>query len=164
MKHMRRSPIARSRRARRQGGFSLLEIAIALPIIAILLLIVVEGVWTYAQRTDIRDSAEEGAHLAAGNFGTPAQIGQAVCDSLEVEFGATKPRVTLTPGAQNGTKGDTASITVQRSVNTLTGLIEGLFLEGGLSSTAEFTLTRPENGSAQWWADGRETTYLCPQS
>lgn len=135
-----------------------------LPIVAIVMLIIVEGTWTYAQRSDIRDSAQEGAHLAAGNFGTPAQVGQAVCDSLEVEFGATKPRVTLTPGGIEGIAGDTATITVQRSVNTLTGLIEGLFLEGGLHSTVEFTLTRPETGSAQWWADGRETTYLCPQS
>lgn len=151
----------RTARVRRQRGITLVELAVILPIAAIVLLVVIEGVWAYAQHTNVRNSAEEGARLAAANFGTPAQIGAQVCDTLDVEFRASKPRVVLTPGDGAGIDGDVAEITVRRSLSTLTGIFEGLFLDAGVSSTVEFTLKRPASGSAQWWNGGAPTTYRC---
>ncbi len=83
--------------------------------------------WAFAQHTNVRESAEEGARLAAANFGTPAQIGAQVCDTIDTEFRATKPRVVLTPVRGEGVEGDIAEITVRRSMSTLTGIFEGLF-------------------------------------
>ncbi len=157
-RHRRTGSITRPEHER---GITLVELAVVLPIAALVLLVLIEGAWAYAQHSNVRDSAEEGARLAAANFGTPAQIGAQVCDTIDSELRATQARVILTPGRGDGVEGDVAEITVRRSINTLTGIFEGLFLDAGVTSTVEFTLKRPESGTAQWWNGGQASTFAC---
>ncbi|MFQ5555381.1 MAG: TadE/TadG family type IV pilus assembly protein [Acidimicrobiia bacterium] len=146
-----------------ERGITLTGLAVVLPIVALALLLLTEGVWAYAQRSNLEDGAAEGARLAAANFGTPAQVGQQVCHALDLEFGAANPRVTFTPRSGEGSAGAAAEITVRRSVDTLTGLLEGVFIESGLSATVPFTLAESGAGVAQWWNDGQPSSYVCPE-
>ena len=160
---MRKRVRSKARRVRSSDhGISLVELAAILPIIALLLLAGVEATWAFAQQSAVNDSANEGARLAAANFGTPTQVGLQVCDVLDSEVSRTRPRVTLIPLSLEGQAGDVAEIEVQRGHHTLTGFLDGLFLGNGLTSTVEFELERPESGTAQWWNDGQPSTFVCP--
>ena len=149
--------------AHEERGASLPGFVVMMSVALIAVLLVAEGVWAFSQRSNLQDGAEQGAILAAANFGTPAQVGLAVCDALDLEFGAAPPRVTFVPGGGEGRAGADAEIVVRRSVDTLTGVLDGVFVGSGLSATVPFTLAQPESGVAQWWNDGQPTSYLCPQ-
>jgi Flp pilus assembly protein TadG len=149
---------------RDERGASLVEFALVLPLLVVLLFGIIEASWAFAQQNDVRHGAREGARLATVDFGNVATIAQEVCDRMDVVYPSETPTVTLTPilpGA--GGLGDTAQITVSSSPGSLTGVIDAVF--GGLtmSSTIEFRLEQPTDGTAaQWWAGGAGGTFTCP--
>ena len=150
---------------RDERGASLVEFALVLPLLAILLFGIIEASWAFAQQNDVRHGAREGARLATVDFGNVATIGQEVCDRMDIVYPSETPTVTLTPILPGtGRLGDSASITVSSSPDSLTGVIDAIF--GGLtmSSTIEFRLEQPieETDVAQWWNGGAGGSFTCP--
>src|SRR5687768_5261332 len=86
------------------AGQSLVELALALPILVLLLLGVVDGARAYYYAGVVANSAREGAVYAARNgAATVAQVTQRACDSSGiVEFGTTCPGLAVTCSFANG--------------------------------------------------------------
>ncbi len=143
-----------------ERGASLVEFALLLPLLIVLIFGIIEASWAFAQHNDIRHGAREGARLAAVDYGNLAQVGQEVCDRMDLVYPATNPQVTLTPQGADGNIGGLGQVTVQGNLRTLTGLLDGFFGGIQLRSTVEFRLEQPVGASdvAQWWGGG---TYTC---
>ena len=69
---------------RREQGASLVEFAVILPLLVMLIFGVIEASWAFAQHNDVRHGAREGARLSAVDHGTLPQIGQEVCDRMDL--------------------------------------------------------------------------------
>jgi hypothetical protein len=140
-------------RSLRERGAALVELAIALPILMLILFGVVEFGVTYNDFISIRDGVRQGAREGAvGNFGPAASTG-APChltgagtasDNIkrlmcltksEIGLDSTKVRVKVLSGAPafSGTgsfaKNDSLIVCAQYPVDAITGLI-GQFIDG----------------------------------
>ncbi len=144
---------------RDERGANLVEFAIVLPLLVVLLFGIIEASWAFAQQNDVRHGAREGARLAAVDFGNVNTIATEVCNRMDVVYPSKTPTVTLTPLTGSGVLGDTATITVSSSPDSLTGVIDALLGNLTMTSTIEFRLEQPASGSAQWWAGG---SFTCP--
>jgi len=86
------------------AGQSLVEVALALPLLLVLLLGIADGARAYRVAAMVANGAREGANFAA-RTGTAsvAQVTQRACDSTAlVEFGNPCPGLTVTCTSQNG--------------------------------------------------------------
>lgn len=145
-----------------EQGRSLLSIAAIVAVSAVVVVGLLEFSWFVFQNRNVNDAAEEGARLAAGNFGTPTQIGQQVCDSIDIKHPTAAPEIILRPSGSNaGIQGDRAEITVTSRNSSMTGVLDPIFGRVTLQSTISFELTRPPQGQAIWWADGQTSTHVC---
>ena len=154
--HEHRSPRENER------GSNLIEFALVLPVLLVLLFGIIEASWAFAQQNDVRHGAREGARLAATDYGTVATIAGEVCARMDIVYPSKTPTVTLTPIAGTGELGDTATITVSTSPDSLTGLSNAIFGSLTLDSTIEFRLEQPITGTAAWWNGGGGGTFTCP--
>lgn len=144
---------------RDEQGASLIEFALILPILLLLVFGIIEASWAFAQHNDVRYGAREGARLAAveDTWGV-GQIGQQVCDRMDVVYPATSPEVTLSAASGSGDIGSLARITVESPYETMTGFLDGIFGGITLRSTVEFRVEQPYSGSSAWWGGG---SYTC---
>jgi Flp pilus assembly protein TadG len=147
---------------RDERGASLIEFALVLPLLVLLLFGIIEASWAFAQQNDVRHGAREGARLAAVDYGTANAIATEVCDRMDLVYPTKNPTITLTPLGGSGELGDTAQITVSSSPDSLTGVVDGFFGSLTMSSTIEFRLEQPIDGTAQWWGGGGGGTVTCP--
>ena len=109
-----------------QAGQSLIEIALALPVLLLLLLGVADGARAYYYAGIVANGAREGANFAARNAtATQAQVTQRVCDAMGITtFGSACPHLTVTC---NGSNGD-ATIVAVYNVSLITGsIVESAF-------------------------------------
>src|SRR5439155_2146562 len=81
-----------------QAGQSLIEVALALPILLVLLLGLADGARAYYYAGVVANGAREGANYAAHNgSATRAQVTQRVCDAMGLAtFGSPCPGLTVT--------------------------------------------------------------------
>ncbi len=86
------------------AGQSLIEVALALPVLLMLLLGLVDGARAYYFAGVVASAAREGANYAARNeMATLAQVTQRACDSTGmVAFGNACPGLTVTCASANG--------------------------------------------------------------
>jgi Flp pilus assembly protein TadG len=106
---------------RDQRGQSLIEAALALPMLLLLLLGVVDGARGYYYAGLIANAAREGANYAARNAtATRAQVTQRACDSTGLaSFGNACPGLTATCTVANGD----ASVEVRYDFSLITASI-----------------------------------------
>jgi len=104
-----------------QAGQSLIEVALALPILLILLLGLVDGARAYYYAGIVANGAREGVNFAARNGGaTLAQVTQRACDATGMApFGTSCPGLTVTCDA---TTGD-ATVRVSYSFSLITASV-----------------------------------------
>jgi Flp pilus assembly protein TadG len=108
------------------NGQSLIEVALALPVLLVLLLGVVDGARAYYYAGALSNAAREGANYAARNSGaTRAQVTQRACDSTGmVAFGSPCPGLAVTCTVTNGN----ATVEVTYNFALLTAsLVESAF-------------------------------------
>ena len=88
----------------RDDGQSLIEVALALPILLILLLGIVDGARAYYYAGIVASGAREGASFAARTpTATVALVTQRVCDATGMQsFGTACPGLTVTCDSTNG--------------------------------------------------------------
>lgn len=151
-------PELHSRRGRADSGAALFEFAIVAPLLILLLLGVIELGWLFAQMNEIRHVAQEGARWGAVSRPEIDGVGSEDWGDLSARAcgAANLPgptSVVVTGSEGGGAKGDTASITVTASVQSLTNLaIIDTFLPSTLTNTATFRLEQPAK-----WSGGSTT-------
>ena len=159
-------PSRSSRFRRSESGAALVEFAMVLPLLLILLFGVIESSWAFAQISDVRFGAREGARAAAVNVGDVDIVGQLVCDRMDIILPNQNVSVQLTPLTTSPTVsgeasvGASAQITVAADLKTLTGFFDAVFGGKSLTSTIEFRVEQPAGGAGDvaWWAGG---TFMC---
>ena len=70
--------MGRPRRSR-ESGASLVEFAMVMPLLLLLVFGIMESGWFFAQLTETRNAAREGARVAVVDYGTPTQIALETC-------------------------------------------------------------------------------------
>lgn len=130
---------------RRDNGASLVEFAVALPLLLILVLGIIEFGFLLAQMNEIRHGAREGARYAAvsrpdhdggGGVGDAADVIAVTCDSINL------PGITVSVALSGGTNRlDQATLTVTADTEPLSGfpLITAM-LPDTLTNEATFRL------------------------
>lgn len=157
-----------------EGGASLVEFAIVLPLLLALIFGLIEMSWGFAQTNDVRHGAREGARAAAVDGGDVNAIGQAVCDRMDVVQPTQNIEVILTPVSSSptepgeGSVGALARITVTADLKTVTGFYDPLLAGKTITSTVEFRVEQPAGGQgdASWWGPASlgdpSDRYSCP--
>lgn len=135
-------------RTNRDGGASLVEFALLLPMLLLIVLGIIEFGLLFAQYNEIRHGAREGARYAAvsnpdldgvAGVGDDADVVKAVCDSINLP-GATI-EVSMTATANPPKRLDYGTLTVDADVSGLSGVpIISNFLPSNLSNSATFRL------------------------
>jgi Flp pilus assembly protein TadG len=87
-----------------RAGQSLIEVALALPVLLILLLGIADGARAYYYAGVVANGAREGANYAARHeTATVAQVTQRACDATGMAaFGSSCPGLTVTCESSNG--------------------------------------------------------------
>jgi len=103
------------------GGQSLIEVALALPLLLVLLLGMVDGARAYYVAGLVANAAREGASYAARNAtATRAQVTQRACDTTGIAaFGTACPGLTVACTVSGGD----ASVEVRLDFSLLTASI-----------------------------------------
>lgn len=143
----RATPPTPTRRDRRRSdgerGAVLVELALAAPVLFLLIFAIVDFGWAFGQHLDVRHGAREGARLAvvnydAGGADQTADIVAETCSRMEADSTVT---VELTlPGT--AARGETVEVTVARPVETLTGFVDFALAGRTLRSTVVSRLER----------------------
>ncbi len=135
---------------RKDRGANLVEFAVLAPLLILLVLGIVEFGWKFSQFNDVRHGAREGARFAAVNAGDNTDIRDHVCSAMDaISAGMTAIDITVNEGG--GQIGDTGSIRIDATVDSLTGApIISSFLPSTLSSDIDFRLEQPSTD----WSSG----------
>lgn len=144
---------------RDEGGASMVEMALVLPLLLIMLFGIIEASWAFAQQNDVRHGAREGARVAAVDIGDAAAVGQVVCDRMDIVNPASGVTVDLAPLTSDGSTGGLATIRVEANLQSLTGFFPSFF-GGTVSSEVEFRTERPATTDPAWWASN--PVFTCP--
>lgn len=159
---------------RSEGGASLVEFALVLPLLLTIIFGLIEMSWAFAQTNDVRHGAREGARAAAVDIGDVDAIGQAVCDRMDIVQPTQDIDVILTPVSASpsepgeGSVGALAQISVTADLKTITGFFDPLLGGKTITSTIEFRLEQPAGGQGDstWWSEASlgapDDTYSCP--
>jgi hypothetical protein len=139
----------------------MVELALVMPLLLMLLFGIIEASWAFAQQSDVRHGAREGARAAAVDIGDTAAVGQLVCDRMDIVNPSEGITVRLTPLTLDGSTGGLATIRVDANIQTLTGFFPTLF-GGTVSSDIEFRTEQPSSGDPAWWNSGGVSVYSCP--
>ena len=170
----RRSRSVTSKHGRRpESGAALVEFAVLAPLLALLLLGIIEFGYLFAQYNEVRHAAREGARYAA--VSNPDRTGggvdandviDAVCSALNLPGGASfallvtaeAPDGTVLTGTNVGA-GNSGRLTITATIPSLSGapLISD-FLPTDLTNTAVFRIEQP----TAWAAPINQSPVTCP--
>lgn len=119
--------------------------ALVMPLLLVLVFGIMEAGWLFAQVTETRNAAREGARLAVVDFGTASQVAFETCNRAALSSDGAV--VTVTPaGDVSDPIGDpTANVTVdvQNTYNTLTGFLDPIFAGASLDAQVTMRIERP---------------------
>jgi Flp pilus assembly protein TadG len=151
---------------RRERGAVLVELALAAPLLLILLFGIIDFGWAFTQDLDVKQGAREGSRLVAVNYHPTTATGDAQADDIIDEIcrridGGANTTVTLQiPSGQSGSigaVGQYASVEVARPATSLSGLFSPVLSGKDLHSQVE---TRLEV-KATWASSNTARTKTC---
>jgi len=153
MRKLRRARSGRGAGKHQENGASLIEFAVAMPLLLILVLGIIEFGFLLAQMNEIRHGAREGARYAAvsrpdyngdSTVGDEDDVLEATCDAVDLP-GATI-EVSLSGGPS---RYDYGTVTVEAETNSLSSApIISSLLPDTISNDATFRLEQDANWSA----------------
>lgn len=153
----------RKRRGRGDRAAALVEFALVATLLFTLLFGIMEFGWSFYQLNDVRQSAREGARLAAVNYkatnvnddAQTAQIVTEICTRME------EGKVDLIIGKSGDEIGDSVTVTVQRKYDPLTGFFRAVYDPDSIDSSVTMRLEQ-EATFATEPDDGPTTFTDCP--
>ena len=128
-----------------ERGASLVEFAVVMPLFVLLLFGIVESGWLFAQLTETRNAAREGARIAVVDFGDANAIATETCSRASMTAGGASIAVSTTGDVTDPVSDPSASVTVEvsKSYDSLTGFLDFIFNGTSLDSTVEMRAERP---------------------
>lgn len=144
MKGVGTASIRRARRCQGDEGAVLVEFAILTPLLFLIIFGIIEFGWAFYQDLDVRHGSRETARLVAVNYKqAPADSGTtqtneiiaAACDRMDA-----KTNVSVTLARSGAAIGDSATITVSKPLDQLTGYLGFALNNTTLSSTVKIRL------------------------
>lgn len=135
----------KARRVRKERGSALVEFAMVMPLLLMLVFGIMESGWLFAQLTETRNAAREGARLAVVDFGSASEIALETCNRAVLSSNGAVVSV-ATSGDTDDPIGDpTASVTVtiENSYNSLTGFLDPIFDGASLNADVTMRVERP---------------------
>lgn len=139
MKHI----MSRARSSER--GVSMVEFALVVPLFLVLVFGIMEAGWLFAQLTETRNAAREGARLAVVDYGDANAIGAETCARADLSSGGATVIISTTGNVGDPLADPTASVTVeiQKAYDSLTGFLDPIFDGTPLDSTVTMRIERP---------------------
>lgn len=147
-----------------ERGATLVEFAIALPLLLTLLFGIIEYGLVFAQQVEVRHAAREGARLAAVDFGADvdaatsrANLAAAVCDRLSLITLSGGADVDLTfnrldtDGDGSIEVGEGLTVSISAPISTITGFLNWAIPNTQLESSVDSRVEQPLT-----WTDGTE--------
>lgn len=135
----------RTRRKRSERGAALVEMALVLPLFLLLVFGIMEAGWLFAQLTETRNAAREGARLAVVDFGTATQVALETCDRAVLSSNGALVSISST-GDVSDPIGDPAaavSVHIENSYSSLTGFLDPIFDGRSLNADVTMRVERP---------------------
>lgn len=129
----------------RQRGASMVEFALVLPLLLVLVFGVMEAGWLFAQLTETRNAAREGARLAVVDFGTASEIALETCNRAVLSSDGAVVFIATEGDTADPIRDPTASVTVriESSYSSITGFLDPVFDGASLDATVTMRLERP---------------------
>lgn len=145
----------------KSDGASLVEFALVMPLLLVLLFGIMEAGWMFAQLTETRNAAREGARIAVVDFGDSATIAAETCNRADLSGGGASIVISTTGDVSDPVDDPTASVTVAivKSYDSLTGFLDPFFDGVKLDSTVTMRAERPLTNLA---SDTTYPTETCP--
>lgn len=137
--------MTRNRGTAGERGASMVEFALVVPLFLVLVFGIMEAGWLFAQLTETRNAAREGARLAVVDYGDATAIGNETCTRADLSAGGATVTISTTGDVTDPLGDPTASVTVlvQKSYDSLTGFLDPVFTGLPLDSTVTMRVERP---------------------
>jgi len=135
----------KAHKPRKERGASLVEMAMVMPLLLVLVFGIMESGWLFAQLTETRNAAREGARLAVVDFGSASEIALETCSRAVLSSNGAVVSVS-TDGDTSDPIGDpTASVTVtiENSYSSITGFLDPIFDGASLDAEVTMRVERP---------------------
>ncbi len=129
----------------REQGASLVEFALVLPLFLLLVFGIMESGWLFAQLTETRNAAREGARLAVVDYGTATQVATETCNRAALSGSGADIVIVTTGNVTDPINNPNASVsvTIVKNYQSLTGFLDPVFNGVKLDSTVEMRVERP---------------------
>jgi Flp pilus assembly protein TadG len=130
---------------RSERGAALVEFAVVMPLLILLLFGIMEAGWLFAQLTETRNAAREGARLAVVDFGSASQVAQETCARANLSAGGATVNISTSGDVTDPIGDPSANVTVEfiKPYESLTGLFDPIFSGTPLDSTVTMRIERP---------------------
>ena len=130
---------------RSERGASLVEFALVFPLLITLLFGIMEAGWLFAQLTETRNAAREGARLAVVDFGSGEEVIAETCARANFSADGATVTITMTGDVEDPLGDPTANVTVDivKAYESLTGFLDPVFGGTPLDSSVTMRVERP---------------------
>ena len=133
------------RRKPRQRGAAMVEMAVVLPLLMLLVFGIMEAGWLFAQLTETRNAAREGARLAVVDFGTASEIALETCNRATLSSDGAVVSIVRTGDVSDPINNPDAKVQVNivNSYDSLTGFLDQFFGSSTLDAEVTMRVERP---------------------
>ena len=130
---------------RSERGASLVEFALVMPLFLILVFGIMEAGWLFAQLTETRNAAREGARLAVVDFGDATAVANETCARAQLSSGGAVVVISTNGDVSDPIGDPTANVAVEinKAYESLTGFLDDIFDGTPLDSTVTMRIERP---------------------
>jgi hypothetical protein len=128
-----------------ERGASLVEFAMVLPLLLVLVFGIMEAGWLFAQLTETRNAAREGARLAVVDFGTASQVALETCDRAVLSSDGAVVTIESSGDVTDPIGDPSASVrvTIANTYDSLTGFLDPVFQGASLDADVTMRIERP---------------------
>jgi Flp pilus assembly protein TadG len=130
---------------RSDRGAALVEFALVLPLLVVLIFGIMESGWLFAQLTETRNAAREGARLAVVDFGTASEVAFETCSRAQFSSGGASVAVVSVGDVSDPIGDPTAAVTVTitNQYESITGFLDQFFQGKSLDAAVTMRIERP---------------------
>jgi len=123
----------------------MVEMAVVLPLLMLLVFGIMEAGWLFAQLTETRNAAREGARLAVVDFGTASEIALETCNRATLSSDGAVVSIVRTGNVSDPINNPDAKVQVNivNSYDSLTGLLDQFFGSSTLDAEVTMRVERP---------------------